>query len=81
MRTTEMHSAAARLYLPPKQQAVLDRAYSEATKGMTLSVAEEAAIRDQAARQIEARSTGKTVITVTAATALVREALAARRSR
>jgi hypothetical protein len=38
MRTTQMHSAAARLYLPPKWQVVLDRTYSEATKGMTLSV-------------------------------------------
>lgn len=78
MRTTEMHAAGARLYLPPKQQAILDRAYADATKGMTLSVSEEAAIRDRAARQIEARSASKT-ITTTEATTLIREALSERR--
>ena len=72
-----MHAAGARLYLPPKQQAILNRAYEEATKGMTLSAAEEAAVRNQAARQFEA--SGKARISVREATTLVREAMAERR--
>ena len=72
-----MHAAGARLYLPPKQQAILDRAYSEATRGMSLSVSEEAAVRDKAAREIEA--TGKASISVQEARRFVREALFERR--
>ena len=72
-----MHAAGARLYLPPKQQAILNRAYLEATKGKTLSVSEEAAVRDKAAREIEAR--GKASISVQEARRFVREALFERR--
>ena len=77
MRTTEMHAAGARLYLPAKQQAILDKAFKEVTKDKTLSASEEAAIRDKAARQIEAR--GKTSISVGEASTLIREALFERR--
>ena len=76
-RTTEMLAAGARLYLPAAQQKILDRAYEEATKGMRLSAAEEAAVRNLAARQFEA--SGKTRISVGEATTLVREALFERR--
>ena len=77
MRKTQIHAAGARLYLPPKQQAILDKAFTEATKGKTLSAAEEAAVRDKAAREIEAR--GKTSISVQEARRFVREALFERR--
>ncbi len=76
-RTTEMHAAGARLYLPAAQQKILDRAFKEATKGRTLSAAEEAAVRNQAARQFEA--TGKASISVQEARRFVREALFERR--
>ena len=67
----------ARLYLAPKQQAILDKAFKEVTKDKTLSASEESAVRDKAAREIEAR--GKTSISVGEATKFVREALFERR--